>query len=50
MNIHFYVNKLGFKIVEFYNSHHIDPNDPEGSSEESYEEFDGMFRFEKYMK
>lgn len=44
-NIHFYVNKCGFKIVEFFNSHHIDPNDPEGNNEE----FDGMFRFEKYM-
>lgn len=48
-NIHFYVNKCGFKIVEFFNSHHVDPNDPEGCDEESYDEFDGMFRFEKYM-
>lgn len=28
-NIHFYVNRCGFHIVEFYNSHHPDPNDPE---------------------
>lgn len=27
-NIHFYVNRCGFHIVEFYNSHHPDPNDP----------------------
>lgn len=25
-NIHFYVNKCGFKIVEFYNEHHPDPH------------------------
>lgn len=29
-NIHFYVNKCGFKIVEFFNSHHQDPNLPQG--------------------
>ena len=45
-NIHFYVNKCGFHIVEFYNSHHIDPNDPEPCDEDN----DGMFRFIKYMK
>ncbi len=27
-NIHFYVNRCGFHIVEFFNSHHPDPNDP----------------------
>lgn len=27
-NIHFYVNKCGFKIIEFFNSHHTDPNHP----------------------
>ncbi len=33
-NIHFYVNRCGFHIVEFFNSHHPDPNDPmEGSYE-----------------
>lgn len=25
-NIHFYVNKCGFKIVEFYSAHHPDPH------------------------
>lgn len=39
-NIHFYVNRCGFKIVEFFNSHHKDPNDDEASE---------MFRFEKYL-
>ncbi|MCO4646755.1 GCN5-related N-acetyl transferase [Streptococcus infantarius subsp. infantarius] len=39
-NIHFYVNRCGFKIVEFFNSHHKDPNDGEASE---------MFRFEKHL-
>ena len=49
-NIHFYVNKCGFHIVEFYNNHHPDPHDPGTGAEESYEEGGGMFRFEKCMK
>ena len=51
-NIHFYVNKCGFHIVEFFNSHHPDPHDPETGEENSYEgeDFNGMFRFEKQMK
>ena len=51
-NIHFYVNKCGFHIVEFFNSHHPDPHDPEAGEENSYEgeDFDGMFRFEKQVK
>lgn len=48
-NIHFYVNRCGFHIVEFYNSHHPDPNDPE-VAEETNEQFqEGIFRFEKRM-
>ncbi len=42
-NIHFYVNRCGFHIVEFYNEHQPYPNghnDPE----------DEFFRFEKVMK
>lgn len=46
-NIHFYVNKLGFHIVEFFNSHHPDPNEPDSREEEG--EQDEMFRFEKIM-
>lgn len=42
-NIHFYVNRCGFHIVEFYNKHHSDPNSPDGATDE-------MFRFEKVMK
>lgn len=46
-NIHFYVNRCGFHIVEFFNSHHLDPNDPD-RGEEMDEQFpEGMFRFEK---
>ena len=49
-NIHFYVNRCGFHIVEFYNSHHPDPNDPD-SAEMIDDQFpNGMFRFEKIMK
>ena len=49
-NIHFYVNRCGFHIVEFYNSHHPDPNDPEMAQEMDEQFPDGMFRFEKRMK
>ena len=45
-NIHFYVNSLGFHIVEFFNQKHPDTNRPQ----DCYEEDDGMFRFEKVMK
>lgn len=41
-NIHFYVNRCGFHIVEFYNEHHRDPNDKD---DELFE----MFRFEKIL-
>ena len=44
-NIHFYVNKLGFHIVEFFNKKHIDPNMPD----DDYREGDGMFRFQKII-
>ena len=50
-NIHFYVNRCGFHIVEFFNSHHPDPSDPEmaeqghGNLDDQFP--DGMFRFEK---
>lgn len=49
-NIHFYVNRCGFHIVEFFNSHHPDPNDPD-VTEQIDEQFpEGMFRFEKRMR
>ncbi|MBF4695536.1 GNAT family N-acetyltransferase [Fusibacter ferrireducens] len=43
-NIHFYVNRCGFHIVEFYNSQHKDPHTPEEMTDE-----DDFFRFEKKM-
>lgn len=46
-NIHFYVNRCGFHIVEFFNEKHRDPN---YYGEDSDDGFDGMFRFEKVMK
>ena len=50
-NIHFYVNRCGFHIVEFFNKYHQDPNDPEMCSEKLDEQFpDGMFRFEKVIR
>ena len=55
-NIHFYVNRLGFSIVEFFNERHPDPNRPStqndpgenGGSGDS-DESDEMFRFRKEM-
>ena len=47
-NIHFYVNKCGFHIVEFYNEFHIDPH--ESSEEWDDSGPDEMFRFIKIMK
>ena len=52
-NIHFYINKCGFHAVEFFNCKHPDPNDPEIGKPAEYngeDGFDGMFRFEKWMK
>ena len=46
-NIHFYVNRCGFHIVEFFNSHHPDPNDPDTQADNLMN--DGMLRFEKRM-
>jgi hypothetical protein len=49
-NIHFYVNRCGFHIVEFFNSHHPDPNDPDERDIPADDQFpDGMFRFEKKL-
>ena len=50
-NIHFYVNRCGFHIVEFFNRHHPDPNDSDFHDSTFEEQFpEGMFRFEKVMK
>lgn len=55
-NIHFYVNKLGFHIVEFFCEYHRDPLEKERYGPQNDEYFendegpDEMFRFVKYMK
>lgn len=41
-NVHFYVNRCGFHIVEYFNEHHCAPDDKDG---ELFE----MFRFEKIL-
>ncbi len=48
-NIHFYVNKCGFSIVEFFCAHHADPN-PAPDAPAPDEGPDEMFRFCKIMK
>ena len=47
-NIHFYVNKCGFHIVEFFNEHHPDTSHPRGAGE-PMGEADYMFRFVKRL-
>lgn len=47
-NIHFYVNKCGFKIVEYYNARHPDPHEHELEHEpDGLPPDGGFFRFEK---
>lgn len=41
-NIHFYVNKLGFHIVKYYNEHFLEPD----SSKDMLE----MYKFQKIIK
>ena len=48
-NIHFYVNRCGFHIVEFFNKYHPDPDDVDSSGQGDEQFPDGMFRFEKKM-
>ena len=43
-NIHFYINRLGFHAVEFFNEYHPEPHMPE-----QFDQEDGLFRFEKRM-
>lgn len=50
-NIHFYVNKCGFHIVEFYNKYHKDTDENEETEPlPEIEYFADFFRFEKIMK
>ncbi|MBR2804364.1 MAG: hypothetical protein IKE20_04380, partial [Eggerthellaceae bacterium] len=48
-NIHFYVNRCGFHIVEYFNKYH---EDPEFSTEDAGDypgSDEGLFRFVKVM-
>ena len=52
-NIHFYVNKCGFHIVEYFNDYHPEPHSekedmPDCHDTTGFEH--GFFRFEKHMK
>lgn len=44
-NLHFYINRLGFHAVEFFNPRHKDPHIPDDMVGGDY-----FFRFEKTMK
>lgn len=44
-NVHFYINRLGFHAVEFFNPHHKDTSIPDNMVGGDY-----FFRFEKVMK
>ena len=48
-NIHFYVNKCGFAIVEYYNSRNPDPHYPAEDAGDYPGEDEGLFRFRKVM-
>lgn len=43
-NLHFYINRCGFRAVRFYNDHFPDPDGPGNSKN------DAMFEFEKVME
>jgi len=50
-NIHFYVNKCGFHIVEYYNEFHKDPNEQEVTERlPEADSFEDLFRLEKKMR
>lgn len=49
-NIHFYVNRCGFKIVEFFNPKHQDPHQVGETAGNIPSENNLFFRFEKEIK
>ena len=49
-NIHFYVNRCGFRIVEFFNPRHKDPHQTGETAGNIPPENNYFFRFEKEMK
>lgn len=48
-NLHFYVNRCGFHVVEFWNKYHHGPAVPEEMAGNWHED-DEMLRFEKVIK
>lgn len=46
-NIHFYVNKCGFRIVQYFNKYHVDPTH---SGPDDLPGDGGAFKFEKIMR
>ena len=49
-NIHFYVNKCGFHIVEFFNKSHPGQELPKNDDGEAIPGTEAFFRFEKIVK
>ena len=49
-NIHFYVNRCGFHITEYYNDRHPDPHFPQEEAGDYPGEDGGLFKFEKVLK
>lgn len=49
-NLHFYINKCGFHVTEFYNPYHKDPRFNEQPPEDDFPSGDYFFKFEKVMK
>ena len=48
-NIHFYVNRCGFAITEYFNPHHPDPSIPQNDTDPVDEDDPGLFKFEKEL-
>lgn len=49
-NIHFYVNRCGFHITEYFNARHPDPHFPQEEAGDYPGEDGGLFKFEKVTK
>ncbi len=49
-NIHFYINRCGFHITEYFNSRNPDPHFPQGEASDYPGEDGGLFKFEKDVK
>jgi len=49
-NIHFYVNRCGFRITEYFNERHPDPHYPQEEAGDYPGEDGGLFKFEKVVK